>query len=144
MYPFSLNASYRPDNSEIDGMVPFVTRPRLLARGPLGFGAGVNCKARRSGLRTDISSIYAVLISSRYGVRRVFVSQLHCAFTGGCIVSSIYRSSNFAHQVSGNSPSAFVLHNIGDSSWHFLEIRANVFTDMTPARTRVAGLRGQT
>lgn len=122
-YPFSLSIPPpKQFRDRRDG--PFVTWPRLLRLGHLASAQESIVRQDGPGLRIDTSSIDSVLISSRCGITRVFVSQLHCTFADRCIVPPIYRSTNSAHQVSeGSLPlprdtGDFPRH-FGDKSGHF-------------------------
>lgn len=101
---------------------------------------------RQDGLRIDTSSIYVVLISSRYGVTGVFVSQLHCTFASGCVLYRRYIGhwTSLVRFPERRTPCGFVPSRYRRFSATFLKIRANIFTGMTQARTKLAGLREQT
>lgn len=129
MCALSSNASYRPSNSEIGRMVPAalcnsVSTPRFdhLA------------SAQESIVRQD--GLVCVLthhrytpywFRGRYEVTRVFVSQLHCAFAGECIVRHRYigHRTSFIRFPGNSSHSDSVPRDTKILPATFLNIRNN-------------------
>lgn len=107
---FALNTSYRPSNSEIGGMVPALCNSASTPRFD-HLASAQESIVRQDGLVCVLTHhrYTPYWFRGRYRVTRVFVSQLHCAFAGGCIVRRRYigHRTSFIRFPGETSPCAF-------------------------------------